>query len=209
MTVNLFCDSDFELSSREIIEGKIVIYPTDTVYGLGTNPWSAKGVAACYKIKERDRGKKMPVLVNSLQTAKLFAKFGKRSEALAAAYWPGKLTIILPVVDQTLPQELIGRESTVAVRMPKHECCLRLVSACGGSLIGTSANISGQEALVDPFDPKLAELSKRADYFVSGACGEGSGLSSTIVDAVDDNSIKVTREGAIPGKSVLGLLGKN
>ncbi len=184
----------------------MVIFPTDTVYGLGTNPRSVEGIKKCYALKKRDTGKKMPVLFSDLQTAMLFAKFGEKSKSLGSAFWPGKLTIILPSADSTLPQELVGPDKTVAARVPNHACCLRLIAACGGSLIGTSANISGEESFTDPYDPKLAQLSTSADYFVSGVCGQPAGLSSTIVDATNENAIRIIREGAIPAKTILSHL---
>ncbi|HYB03689.1 MAG TPA: L-threonylcarbamoyladenylate synthase [Nitrososphaerales archaeon] len=208
MTLTLYCDSDLEAPSKEIIAGKVIIFPTDTVYGLGTNPWSAEGVRACYSLKKREGTKKMPVLVNSLLTAKLFTKFGKISEALASKFWPGKLSIILPVVDPKLPTELVGNDRTLAVRMPQHECSLRLISACGGSLIGTSANISGEPPFTDPFDPRLAEFSKSAEFFLSGSCGDPSGVSSTIIDATDEKKIRIVREGALSSLEVLDYLEK-
>jgi L-threonylcarbamoyladenylate synthase len=183
-----------------------VIFPTDTVYGLGTNPWSVDGVRRCYEIKKRDKGKKMPVLVSDFRAASQLVKFGVKSKSLAAAFWPGKLTIILRAENSTLPQELVGPERTLAVRIPNHECCLKLISACGGGLIGTSANVSGEEPFTNPFDPKLTELSSSADYFVAGSCGASSGLSSTIVDATDENSLKIIREGAISASTVLAHL---
>jgi L-threonylcarbamoyladenylate synthase len=208
LTLTLYCDSDLEAPSKEIIAGKVVIFPTDTVYGLGTNPWSVEGVKACYSLKKREGKKKMPVLVSNVLAAKLFVKFGKKSEFLASKFWPGKLSIILPVVDPKLPMELVGNDRTMAVRMPRHECSLRLISACGGSLVGTSANISGEPPFTDPFDPRLAELAQSAEFFLSGACGDLGGLSSTIVDATDENKIRIIREGALPGTDVLDYLEK-
>jgi L-threonylcarbamoyladenylate synthase len=208
LTVTLYCDSDFEAPSKEILAGRVVMFPTDTVYGLGSNPWSAAGIRSCYSLKKRDARKKMPVLVDGVRTAKRFVRFGRTSELLASKLWPGKLSIILPVVDSTLSTELVGNDRTLAVRMPNHQCCLRLISACGGSLIGTSANISGEEPLVDPFDPKLVELSKAADFFLSGSCGSESGISSTVIDATKENAIRIVREGAIPVSKITNYLEK-
>ncbi len=208
LTVTLYCDSDLEGPSKEIIAGKVAIFPTDTVYGLGTSPWSGEGVRACYSLKKREGTKKMPVLVDNLLTAKLFVKFGKKSESLATKFWPGKLSIILPVVDSKLPGELVGNDRTLAVRMPNHECSLRLISACGGSLVGTSANISGEPPFTDPFDPRLVELSLSADFFMSGPCGDPNGISSTIIDATDEDKIRVVREGALTSSQVLDYLEK-
>ena len=208
LTILLTCNSDFENLGGEIRNGKIVIFPTDTVYGLGTDPRSTLGVERCYKIKIRDRAKKMPVLVSSLEVAKRLVKFGATSMALASAFWPGKLSLILPVKDAGLPAELVGSDRSLAVRVPNHKCCQSLISACGGCLIGTSANISGEEPLTNPEDSRLIELSMQVDYFVRGSCGEGAGLSSTVVDATSENSIKVVREGALSKDVVLGYLEK-
>jgi len=206
LTVTLYCDSDFAAISKEIVEGKVIVFPTDTVYGLGSHPWSIAGIRNCYSLKKRDTGKKMPVLVDGIPAAKHLVRFGKTSEFLASKLWPGKLSIILPVIDSTLSTELVGRDRTLAVRMPNHQCCLRLISACGGSLIGTSANISGEEPFVDPFDPRLTELSRAPDFFLSGSCGSGSGVSSTVIDATQENAIRIVREGAIPAGKVMDYL---
>lgn len=206
LTISVSCDSDLETLASEIQQGKVVIYPTDTVYGLGSNPRSLPGVERCYDIKIRHKAKKMPVLVSDVRFARTLVRFGNKSSALASSFWPGKLTIILQIIDSTLPRELVGSDRTLAVRIPNHHCCLKLISACGGCLIGTSANISGEEALTDPDDPRLVELSTQADFFVRGSCGEGSGVSSTVVDATDDYSIRIVREGAIPKETILSYL---
>jgi L-threonylcarbamoyladenylate synthase len=197
MTINLNCDSDFFRISKSVLEGAVVIYPTDTVYGLGSSPNSVRGLEKCFEIKKRDTTKRMPVLISNLAIADNMVLFGEKSRSLAKYFWPGKLTIILPIKGSNFPEELIGKERTLAVRIPNHECCLRLVAACGGSLIGTSANISGENPFTNPRDPAIQDLSRRADYFVSGECGGGT-LSSTIVDASQDDSIKIVRIGAIP-----------
>jgi L-threonylcarbamoyladenylate synthase len=193
----LTCRSDFSIPARNIVEGSVVIFPTDTVYGLGTNPRSVKGLESCYSVKKRDRTKKMPVLFEDFSAATKFVRFGRKSEYLASLFWPGKLTMVLHVIDPMLPEPLIGIEKTLAVRVPNHYCSLRLISACGGSLVGTSANLSGEDPLTDPNDERLKELSKSVDYFISESCGANSNLSSTIIDATDEDSIHVIREGAI------------
>lgn len=202
------CDSDFSGPSKEIRAGKVVVFPTDTVYGLGTNPASVVGIRNCFEIKKRDVTKKMPVLFNDFNTAASFAIFGKNAEHLAEIFWPGKLTIVLSVRDSRLPQELIGDDKTVAIRVPDHECCLRLISACGGSLIGTSANISGEQPMIDPSDPRLLAIADSVDFFVAGACGENSGVSSTVIDATNDKSIKIIRVGAISSEVIFSYLEK-
>jgi len=202
MALMLNCSEDFKIPAGNIVAGKTVIFPTDTVYGLGTNPLSADGVKRCYEIKRRYKGKKMPVLAADFDSASKLVKFGTMSRSLAEIFWPGKLTIVLPAENPNLPEELVGRERTLAVRVPNHQCCLGLISACGGSLIGTSANVSGEDPLTDPSSPKLRELSSLVDYFVSGSCGFASGISSTVIDATDEDSPRILREGAIPKEEI-------
>ena len=205
MALSLDCDSDFMQIRDPVLNGAVVIYPTDTVYGLGSNPFSPRGIGRCFEIKKRDSTKRMPVLLSTLDMANRLVCLGGRSSLLADRFWPGKLTLVLPVKDSGLPEELIGTERTLAVRIPDHECCRKLISACGGALIGTSANISGESPFTNPRDPSLLDLAKTADYFVLGQCGGGT-LSSTVVDASKDNSIRILREGAIPGDQVRSYL---
>jgi len=116
--------------------------------------------------------------------------------------------MILPVIDAAIPLELAGFERTLAVRQPSHDCCLRLISACGGSLIGTSANISGEAPLTDPLDRRLADLATQADFFVIGSCGKEAGLPSTVIDATKEEKVTVVREGAISGERIFSYLEK-
>ncbi len=205
MVVRLTCESDFSKVRDSVLRGAVVIFPTDTVYGLGSSPYSSRGVRNCYEIKKRDRAKRMPVLVSNIEVAGHIVQFDEKSRSIADHFWPGKLTLILPVKESNLPEELIGSERTLAVRVPNHGCCQRLISICGGALIGTSANISGESPYTNSRDPSLLDLADMADYFVSGQCGEG-GLSSTIVDASREDSIQIIREGAVPGNRVLSYL---
>jgi L-threonylcarbamoyladenylate synthase len=206
MTAIVHCGSNFSQIGEKVRNGSVVIFPTDTVYGLGSSPLSIEGIKSCYSIKKRDSIRKMPVLFLNYNEASKFVRFGEKSSYLASILWPGKLTLVLQVINPTTPVELVGTERTLAVRVPNHGCCLDLISACGGSLIGTSANISGEKSLVDPDDPVLRTLSESADFFVSGYCGDGSLLPSTIVDATDEKDIKITREGAISSRDIFTYL---
>jgi L-threonylcarbamoyladenylate synthase len=208
MTLGLTCDSDFSDPGSKISQGEIVIYPTDTVYGLGTNPRIARAVRRCYEIKKRDAGKKMPVLVHDLEKAMQLAEFSEKSRLLANKFWPGKLSIVLRASEMKLPEELIGADRTIALRVPKSECALRLISASGGALVGTSANISGEDPITNSEDPRLAELTRDVDYFVTGSSGDGSGLSSTVIDATNEERIRILREGAIPSEEIFDYLEK-
>lgn len=190
-----------------MIEGATVVFPTDTIYGLGANPLSTRGVQRCFEIKNRAIEKKLPVLFSSTTEAEKLVRFDERASLIAARFWPGRVSLVLPVRRLSFPPELCD-DGTLAVRVPNHECCLRLISSCGHSLIGTSANISGQSSFVDSNDPLLVDFASRADYFVKGECGK-SALPSTILDLSRKDRVTILREGAVPSSKILQLLGED
>lgn len=195
------CAGDFDRMGSEIKSGKIVVFPTDTVFGIGTVPTSREGIARLYEIKKRHLEKKVPVLFSGVEEVSKFVKMDGRAHSIARKFWPGQVTMVLPVVSKMIPRELLGQEETLAVRVPKHDCCLRLISACGNALIGTSANFSGSRSFTDPDERDLLEFARQADYFVRGPCGNST-LPSTIVDLSKPSIVSVLREGAIPRKTL-------
>ncbi|MCL4519121.1 MAG: L-threonylcarbamoyladenylate synthase [Thaumarchaeota archaeon] len=201
------CDSDLIRVGSDVENGSVVIFPTDTVYGLGSNPRSSAGVSKCFELKRRDFGKHLPVLFDGIESASKFVTFEDTALRIATKYWPGALTIVLPLRETALPELLIGAAKALAVRMPNHECCLKLISRCGGSLIGTSANISGQKPFTDSEDKELLEFAEGADYFVKGRCGS-AGVSSTVIDLTDSKKPRIIREGAIASSEILSYFEK-
>jgi L-threonylcarbamoyladenylate synthase len=204
----LSCDSDFVGEGREIYSGQIVIFPTDTVFGLGSNPRLRQAIQRCYEIKKRPLEKQIPVLFSEITAVAKFVEFNGTGLRLAKEFWPGKLSIILPAKDVGLPEELVGQSKTLAVRIPNHPCCRRLIASCGGSLIGTSANFSGADPFTNPDEKGLVELSSYADFFVIGKCSEDR-KSSTVVDITNPSQIKILREGAISSEAIIHSIGKN
>jgi L-threonylcarbamoyladenylate synthase len=192
---------------EEIRSGKVVIFPTDTVFGLGSNPRLRDAVLRCFEIKGRLKEKQLPVLFSEIRFVEEFVEFNDASANLAEKFWPGKLSLVLPVKNIGLPFELIGDSGSLAVRVPNHDCCRKLIASCGGSLIGTSANISGSSPFTDPQDEDLANLAEKADFFVSGECSL-EGKSSTVVDMTEPGTFRILREGAIPNDEILNQLEK-
>jgi L-threonylcarbamoyladenylate synthase len=201
----LECGDDFGSIGRGVFgDSKTVVYPTDTVYGLGANPLSNVAVEKCFEIKGREKGKPFPILFSSISRVRDYAVLSELAFRLAKEFWPGKLTIISEANPATsLPRDLLFN-STVAVRIPRHECALRLIEACGGALIGTSANLSGRPPVIDADDQVLIDLTSKTDYFVRGHCGE-TAEPSTIVDATS-GQVRVIRQGAVPSVSIEKLI---
>ena len=118
-------DKGIAEASDTIRDGGVVIFPTDTVYGIGCDPYDEKAVEKIYKIKSRDSSKPLPVLVHSMEVASKIAEFDKHSEKLARNFWPGPLTLILKLTDKRLVKSL-NIDKKIALRVPNNRCVLRL-----------------------------------------------------------------------------------
>lgn len=206
LVIVIRCDADFSGIGKAVLKGALVVFPTDTVFGVGSSPMSSAGILRCFSIKNREPTKRLPILFTGIEEASKFVNFNNLALQIASEFWPGKITIILPAKEIGLPN-LAGEERTLAVRVPNHECCQKLIRACGGSLIGTSANVSGQPPFTNPLDTALLNFAGQADYLVSGTCGEDK-LASTILDLTKDGQISVKREGAVPTQTIVDHLEK-
>jgi len=132
-----------------IKDGGLVVYPTDTVYGVGCDPFNISAVERVMKAKGRVK-KPLPVLVASLNNAEQIAWMTNDAYKLAKKFWPGALTLILKK-KPVLPSVVTCGLNRVGVRVPNHAIALQLIQLSGGSLIGTSANITGERS------PRTAE----------------------------------------------------
>ena len=187
-------------------KGKTVVFPTDTVYGLGSNPLLEDGVEACFRIKERNETKPMPILFSDISTVTKFVEFDSIAENLAKEFWPGGVTMVMKVKKGVAVPSRIVRDGSLAVRIPDNACCLELIRACGGSLIGTSANRSGDSPFTDPYDKGLETFASNCDYFLRGKCS--GKIPSTVVLIDPDGKAKILREGAVPAAEINRQLGK-
>lgn len=190
MRVN--CDENGITKASKIIEkGGVIVFPTDTLYGIGCDPYNSTAVKKIYEIKSREERKQLPVLVYSKDVALIIANFDQTSKVLAEKFWPGPLTLILKVSDESLKKSLSLNEK-IAIRVPDNDCTLKLLKKCN-FLVGTSANISGQEPFTDPV--KCYESIQGFDLFLDGGKIVG-GVASTIVEVID-GKIKIHREGVL------------
>ena len=176
----------------QIIEkGGIVVFPTDTVYGIGCNPYNENAVKKIYEIKSRTKLKSLPVLAYSLDIVKEIALIDKFTEKIVEKYWPGPLTLILELTDQKLKKSLnLGNK--IAVRIPDSKCTLKLLEKCR-LLVGTSANISGNSSYTNP-DECIKNI-KNYDMFLNGGIITSKG-ESTIIE-IENKEIKIIREGTL------------
>ncbi len=179
-------------AARAAAAGRLVVFPTDTVYGVGTNGLLPEAVERIYAAKGRDARKPLPILIKSAVEARRWVTFTPAAEALARAFWPGPLTLVLRPTEEGLRLVLPGFK-TLAVRVPAHETSLALLAASGVPWATTSANRSGEPAAADAAAASAA-LGDAVDWVVdAGRCG---GMESSVVDATGD-VVRVLREGAL------------
>jgi L-threonylcarbamoyladenylate synthase len=185
--------------------GGVVVFPTDTVYGIGCDPYNDSAVKRIFTIKGRDEKQPLPVLTYSLQDAKRIVLLGRNGRRLAKRYWPGALTIVAPLLDHTLSPKVAAGNSSLAVRVPSNKCILKLLSHCR-YLVGTSANLSGQRTLKSTQEVLDSRL-EGYDAILDGRRAQ-RGIESTIVDVSLGGKPKILREGAIKSSEVSELLGR-
>lgn len=193
MTQLLKTNTDSIQRAANIIrDGGLVIYPTDTVYGLGCDPFNENAVARLTSVKQRTR-ENLPVLVSNLEKAKLLGRFKESLEVPLKRFWPGPLTIVVPC-KVSLPRQVIGHDRMIGLRIPGREETLDLVSKSGGFLIGTSANISGKPSLTNAKDA-FTMFDGKVDVILDGG-SVAARIESTVVRQTD-YGIQLLREGAI------------
>ena len=178
-------------AAQIINKGGIVIFPTDTVYGIGCDPYNQKAVLSLYKIKKREKTKPLPVIGYSKKELEKIAEFNDKAEKIAEMFWPGPITLILKVKDENIKKSL-GLGKKIAVRVPNNQCVLSLLKECK-LLVATSANISGTTSLTDPNDCKR-DLNGY-DLLLDGGILSDNG-ESTIVE-IDENELRVVRSGSV------------
>ena len=192
------CDKDGVEKTSQIIEkGGVAVFPTDTVYGIGCNPYNVNSVKKIYEIKSRDEIKSLPVLAYSLDIVKEITIIDKFTEKIIKKYWPGPLTLILTLTDQKL-KESLKLQNKIAVRIPDSKCTLKLLEKCK-LLVGTSANISGNSSYTNP-DECIKNI-KNYDVFLNGGTITSKG-ESTIIE-IENEEIKIIREGALKAEDIM------
>jgi L-threonylcarbamoyladenylate synthase len=184
-------DNGIEDAYEIIQKGGVVVFPTDTVYGIGCDPRNQNAVNRIYSIKGREKTKYLPVLAYSKKDIANIAFFDEMSEKIANKFWPGPVTLILKIKDKKIERTL-GLKDKIAVRVPNHPCTLGLLEKCR-VLVGTSANFSGQSSFSD--SRELVERFSGYDLLLDGGHITDS-CESTIVE-VTGNELKIVREGKI------------
>ncbi len=194
------CDKEgIKKASQIINKGGIVIFPTDTVYGIGCNPYNKEAVEKIYDIKSRNISKSLPVLAYSREVATRVCYFDEFTKKITEKFWPGPLTVILKIKDEKL-KESLNLKNKIAIRVPNNKCTLELLEKCD-FLVGTSANISGCSSYTNPNE--CFKNLQGYDIFVDGGTIT-SKAESTIIE-IEDEEIKIIREGSLSKEEILRL----
>ncbi|MDY8022603.1 L-threonylcarbamoyladenylate synthase [Paenibacillus polymyxa] len=184
--------------------GETVAFPTETVYGLGADARSTKAVEAVFAAKGRPSDNPLIVHISDAdQLEGLVAEINDTARALMNMFWPGPLTLVLPVVPQALSSRVTAGLDTVGVRMPDHPIALRLIAEAGCPLAAPSANRSGRPS------PTLAQhvredLEGRIGGILDGG-PTGVGLESTVVQAGDDGTVTILRPGGVTAEQLAAV----
>jgi L-threonylcarbamoyladenylate synthase len=177
-----------------IKSGGVIIFPTDTVYGIGCDPYNHTAVNRVFAIKDRKTAKPLPILASAMNDVRNIALMDLRADILARKYWPGKLTLVCPLLDRSISSLVISNTETIAVRIPGNSCTLELIKKCR-FLVGTSANISGKSPARD-IPQILSSSLKGFDAVLDGGFITEE-KESTIVDLSKKDHLDIIREGSI------------
>lgn len=181
--------------ARVLREDGIIVYPTETFYGLGANGFSATAIKKVYYLKKREPRKPISVVISDLAMLRQIVSGDSSSfQHLISVLWPGPMTIILKA-SSAVPDELLGQKGTIGVRLTAHPWVRALVHQARFPITATSANISGETPISDP-EKARESFEGAVDLVVDGGKTEGH-LPSTVVD-LSGAKPRLIREGAIP-----------
>lgn len=188
-----FSPADCSLINAAFQKGQVLSFPTETLYALGGNALNPELCEKIFTIKRRPVDKSLLILVDDHWLKQLSDTSSPLVQKFIAGYWPGPITLILNSTANT-PPHLVGPNSTIALRHSGHPVVKQLITIGGCPLIGTSANLSGQEAISEG-----SEIQRILGQELDGLIDDGAtlgGLPSTILDATS-TPWKLVREGVI------------
>lgn len=185
-------------------DGRLVAYPTETFYGLAADPRDARAVERVFQAKGRPERMALPLIASDPDAAMTcYRQFPEAARRLAAAFWPGPLTLVLQASGDLQPR-LLGGGTTVGIRVSSHPVALALARAMGGPIIATSANRSGQPPPQSAAEVEEA-LGPEVALILDGGAARG-GQASTVLD-LSAGPPRVVRSGAVPLSELERVLG--
>jgi L-threonylcarbamoyladenylate synthase len=199
--------SSVDTAADVLRAGGLAAFPTETVYGLGADAANGEAVARLYAAKGRPRFNPLIAHVPDLAAAELIGRVDDRARRLAAAFWPGPLTIVLPITEDCPVCDLARAGlDTVALRVPAHPVAQHLLQVFGGAVVAPSANHSGH---VSPTTAGhvVADLDGRIGLVLDGGPTQ-VGVESTILACLPDTEIRLLRPGGTSREDITRVLGE-
>ncbi|GHA57913.1 threonylcarbamoyl-AMP synthase [Amylibacter ulvae] len=200
-------DHNIYRSAQILADGGIVAFPTETVYGLGADACNDHAVAKVFAAKGRPNFNPLIIHLADLTDVTKYARLNDQAKVLAAAFWPGPLSMVLPLADVSPLSELVTAGlNTVAIRIPEHPIGHALITAFGGAIAAPSANPSGR---ISPTSPQhvMDGLAGKIDVVLDGGNCQ-VGLESTIITITHDDQIVLLRAGGISVESIEAVIGR-
>jgi L-threonylcarbamoyladenylate synthase len=196
-------DRPLVLAAEVIQAGGVIVYPTETLYGIGADALNASAGNRVHVAKQRKERKPLLVIVPDRDSVSLLSQEAPpAARTLMEAFWPGPLTLVLPASDN-VPGEVTQGTGTVGIRIPSSPLCIQLLRLAGTPIISTSANISG-DGPCQSVDEIENVLKPHVDLLLDAGPLEESG-PSTVVDVTTDVP-RILRAGTIPAETLRGIL---
>jgi L-threonylcarbamoyladenylate synthase len=200
--------NDINKAVEVLMKGGVVAYPTDTAYGLAVDATNLKAIRRLYQVKGRDYNKPISVIFPTVKEAEKFVRFNKVARKMADAYWPGELTLVLPVrlgASKAL-DALTAKTGSLGVRHPNSDIAMELVTKLGRPITATSANISGKPAAytVSEIKKQFSRAKDKPDYYLDGGILPQNALSTML--HVDGKHVTLLREGVVNYHDVIKIL---
>ena len=192
------------LTASEIVRrGRLVVYPTETIYGLGCDPLNVKAVERIFEVKGA-REKPLPVLASDIEHVEKIAYLSWKARRVAVRFWPGPLTLVLPKTT-ILPGIVTSNLGSVGVRVPMHNIAIKLIHSSNGLLVGTSANKTGEKPSRSAQEA-ADQIGDEVDMILDGG-PTTYGLPSTIVDLTSERP-KILRKGPVSMNEILNIFSR-
>jgi L-threonylcarbamoyladenylate synthase len=188
----------FERAVSVLMHDGLVVYPTETVYGLGADAFSDEAIYRVYEAKKRPPGMPVSIAVSDFDMLGAVAHIKPEMEGFLETFLPGPVTVILPARN-CVPVSLTGGTGMIGIRMPSHDLALRLIEKFDAPITATSANLHGAK---DPRTPD--ECTVPHEFLIDG--GRLSGTPSTVVDLVTKTIVRPGAETEKVGQFLKGIL---
>ncbi|PIB26129.1 threonylcarbamoyl-AMP synthase [Amylibacter kogurei] len=198
-------DDTIQKSAQILANGGVVAFPTETVYGLGADACNDRAVAKVFAAKGRPSFNPLIIHLANVKDVSKYAIMNEQAKSLAASFWPGPLSMVLPLCKNSPLSDLVTAGlDTVAIRIPKHPVGHALIQTFGGAIAAPSANPSGRISptkashVIDGLDQKIDAVLDGGDCQV--------GLESTIVMPLDDGNVALLRAGGVSIESIEAVI---